>query len=328
MTKVLITTVPFSDKNNLPIDLLVKAGIEFHINPIGRKLKENELADIISEFDILIAGTEAITAKVIERATRLRLISRVGIGLDGVDLLAAKQRNILVSYTPEAPAPAVAELTLGLMLSLLRSIHISNSNMHNGIWNRYFGRRLSDVTIGIIGAGRIGGRVLKSLIQLGQTNILVNDINKNLILDNADSKLKIVDKEVIYRKSDLISLHLPLTSLTRDMIKYDELKMMKSDALIINTSRGGIINEDDLARAMFEGHLGGAAIDVFENEPYSGNLQNIERCLLTSHMGSMSFDCRARMEIEATQEAIRFIEGKKLKSLVPENEYEVRKINF
>ena len=134
-------------------------------------------------------------------------------------------------------------------------------------------------------------------------------------------KLEWVDKETIYREADAISLHLPLTTSTKDMIKSKQLLMMKPDAVIINTSRGGIVNENDLYEVMRSGHLNGAAIDVFNDEPYSGNLTKLENCILTAHMGSMSVDCRTRMEIEATEEAVRFINGVALESEVPEIEY-------
>lgn len=324
MSKVLITTVPFADKNRLPIEQLEAAGIEYLINPLGRKLKEDELAEMVTDFDALIAGTELITDKVMSRATRLKLISRVGIGLDSVDLLAAERRGIQVSYTPDAPAPAVAELTIGLMLSLLRSVHIVNAQMHRGEWHRHFGRRIPEVTIGIIGTGRIGGRVLRRLAGFGSPRILVNDTHPNLKIA-PELKLEWVSKEEIYRQADLISLHVPLTAQTKNMIRSEHLLQMKSDAMIINTSRGGIINEDDLAEVLNAGHLSGAAIDVFEQEPYSGVLAQIDRCLLTSHMGSMSVDCRTRMEIEATEEAVRFLTGKPLQGLVPPEEYDVQR---
>jgi len=323
MPKALITTVPFGDRNRKPIDLLEAAGIEYLINPIGRKLKEDELAEMAADFDVLIAGTEPITDNVMGRASCLKLISRVGIGLDSVDLLAAARRGIQVSYTPDAPAPAVAELTVGLMLSLLRSVHIVNAQMHRGEWHRHFGRRLSEVTIGIIGAGRIGTRVLDSLVGFGNPRIMLNDIQPDLNLAS-ELKFERAEKEDIYRSADIISLHVPLTAQTKNMIGREQLLQMKADAVIINTSRGGIINERDLAGVLASGHLGGAAIDVFEQEPYSGELSNIERCLLTSHMGSMSVDCRTRMEIEATEEAVRFLTGKPLQGLVPQDEYEVQ----
>lgn len=322
--KILITTVPFADKNRLPIEILEGERVEYLINPLGRKFKEDELADIIGDYDAIIAGTEIISDKVLHSAKKLKLISRVGIGLDGVDLMSAQARNILVSYTPDAPAPAVAELTIGMVISLLRNVHLANHQMHHGHWHRHFGRRISEVVFGIIGAGRIGGKVVDCLLALGATKILINEIK--ISEEYLKSKeIKFVDKEEIYQKADLISLHVPLGQKTKDMIRYRELKMMKSDAILINTARGGIINESDLVRVLKEGHLAAAGIDVFEQEPYNGDLKEIERCLLTSHMGSMSLDCRSQMEIEATEEVIRFFKGQELQSLVPSEEYDNRK---
>lgn len=328
MPKVLITTVPFADRNRLPLDLLEQAGIAYTINPTGRKLAEPELAEMVTDFDVLIAGTELITENVFERASRLKLISRVGVGLDGVDLLAAERRGIKVSYTPDAPAPAVAELTIGLMLTLLRHVHVANAQMHRGEWRRHFGRRISEVTVGVIGVGRIGGRVLRDVAKLGTARLLVNDLRRAPTPADEAVKLEWTDKETIYREADLVTLHLPLTRLTKNMIQYDQLRAMKPDAIVINTSRGGIINEHDLVRVLNEGHLSGAAIDVFEQEPYKGELAQIERCVLTSHMGSMSIDCRARMEIEATEEAVRFLTGQPLSTMVPYEEYETQKLGL
>jgi D-3-phosphoglycerate dehydrogenase len=324
MSKVLITTVPFGDKNRLPLEQLEAAGIAYLINPLGRKLKEDELAEMVTDFDALIAGTEPITEKVMAQAKCLKLISRVGIGLDSVDLLEAERRGIKVSYTPDAPAPAVAELTIGLMLALLRSVHVANTQLHRGEWHRHFGRRIPEVTIGIIGTGRIGGRVLRRLSAFGTPRILVNDTHPNRDVA-PQHKLEWVDKETIYREADVISLHVPLTAQTKNMIQRDHLLMMKQDAMIINTARGGIINEQDLAAVMAAGHFSGAAIDVFNQEPYKGDLAQIDRCLLTSHMGSMSIDCRTRMEIEATEETIRFLTGQPLQGLVPPEEYDVQR---
>jgi D-3-phosphoglycerate dehydrogenase len=327
MPKVLITTVPFGDVNRLPIELLEAAGIDYLINPLGRKLKEHELAEMVSDFDVMIAGTEQITERVITQAKSLKLISRVGIGLDSVDLMAAQRNGVSISYTPDAPAPAVAELTLGLIFSLLRSVHLANAQLHRREWQRHFGRRISQVTFGIIGAGRIGSRVLRSLSALGAQRIMVNDTNPKLLLAS-ELNLEYVDKETIYREADVISLHVPLTEQTKDMIRSEQLYQMKRDAVIINTARGGILNEEDLANILKAGHLGGAAIDVFNQEPYAGELAQIDRCLLTSHMGSMSIDCRTRMEIEATEEAIRFLTGQPLLGLVPLDEYSAQQLRL
>jgi len=325
LTKVLITTIPFGEKNRLPLDLLEKAGIEYLVNPFNKKITEDQLAEIITDFDVIIAGTEQITKKVMERSSKLRLISRVGIGLDSVDLIAAKKHGINVSYTPDAPAPAVAELTISLIISLLRSVHVSNSKMHEGLWYRYYGRRLEKVTVGIIGVGRIGTRVLRNMKGFSISKILVNDIKPNHELDS-EFKMEWTSKEIIYEEADVICLHLPLTHLTKNLINKEQLLKMKADAILINTSRGGIINEDDLYEIMKSGQLSGAAIDVFKNEPYEGPLREIERCLLTAHMGSMSIDCRTRMEIEATEEAVRFLTGKSLEKEIPQEEYELQRL--
>jgi len=320
--RVLITTIPFGEVDRRPLNLLEQAGIEYVINPIGRRLRPEELAEMIGDVDALIAGTEPITAEVMDRAKRLRLISRVGIGLDSVDLQAARARDILVSYTPDAPAPAVAEMTMGLILSLLRSLSQADRAMRGGVWHRFLGRRLSNMTVGVIGVGRVGKRLIRHL-QGFAPHILANDLVPDREF-SAAHQVQWVEKDTIYKEADIISLHLPLTPLTRNLIARHELDMMKPDAMLINTSRGGMVNEHDLAQALKQGRLAGAALDVFGQEPYSGELVTIENCLLTCHMGSMSRDCRAQMELEATEEAVRFFKGESLRLLVPEDEYLMR----
>jgi D-3-phosphoglycerate dehydrogenase / 2-oxoglutarate reductase len=321
--KVLITTIPFGVKDQKPLNLLKEVGVEYLINPLNKKLNEDELVDLIGDYDIVLAGTEPYTKRVIDNAPNLKLISRLGIGLDGVDLNAAKEKGIKISYTPDAPAPSIAELTLGHIITLLRSVHTSNIQMHNGQWNRYLGKTISESTIGFIGVGRIGARVVEMLQAFGNPRILVNDISPN---ENLNKRFNIewVDKETIYKEADVISLHVPLTAETKNMISSAQLKMMKLDASLINTCRGGIINEDDLYNVMKSGHLNGVAIDVFNSEPYLGKLTELDKCLLTPHMGSMSAACRIKMELEATEEAVRFIKGMPLKGQVPDVEYDIQ----
>jgi len=323
-TTVFISTTPFATTNSFPLEMLQANKISFSTNPFGRKLSEEEIMQAIGSVNVIIAGTEPITSKVMAKAKKLRHISRVGVGLDNVDLVEAERRGISVSYTPDAPAPAVAELTLGLMLSLLRNIHIADREMHKGKWQRHFGRRIAEITLGIIGLGRIGTRVLRRTAAFGTPRLLVNDVLPNLEL-NREFKLEWVSKDLIFQQADVISLHVPLSPSTRGLVGEKELGMMKSDALLINTSRGGVVDEQALYRALKQERIAGAAIDVFEKEPYDGPLKDLPNCLLTSHMGSMSLDCRTRMEIEATEEAIRFLKGKPLLSPVPQEEYDLQK---
>lgn len=327
MKKILITTVPFGDKNVTPIELLNSVNVSYTLNPIGRKLTEDELCQLIPDFNILIAGTEKISKKVLRHASKLELISRVGVGLDSVDLMFARKKNISVSYTPEAPVAAVADLTIGLMISLLRSIHLSNLNMHQDSWKRYFGKRITECVIGVVGAGRIGLEVIRLLNGLGVKKILLHEICpiKKMLGDNL---IEFVTKQELLSRSDIITLHIPGAICNIDFINSSEIDLMKHDAYLINTSRGGVVNEFAIFDALSKGRISGAAIDVFVDEPYKGRLSSLNNCILTSHMGSMSYDCRARMEIEATQEVIRFINGEPLRSIVPAEEYEQQKMGI
>ena len=281
--KVLVTTVPFGQAKAEPINLMNDNGIEYAINPLNRKLQIGELAKMVADFDVIIAGTEQIDKEVFDNAEKLKFISRVGIGLDSVDLNYAREKGVKVSYTPDAPAPAVAELTVGLMISLIRSVNISNLNIKKGLWERYFGCRISEMNIGIIGMGRIGVGVYNHLKCFNPKNIFVNDIDQN-VLENLGDDVTICSKDEIYERSDLITLHVPLTKDTYNMITAAQIDKMKKGVFLINTSRGGIINENDLAGSLESEHVAAAAIDTYEIEPYSGPLAKFDNCLNTAHM--------------------------------------------
>lgn len=324
MKKILITTIPFGDPVEKPLNLLNDAGIEYVINPFNRKITEDDLKKLIFDFDGLIAGTENISKEIIDLAPKLKIIARVGVGTDGVNLNYAKEKNIKVTYTPDAPGPAIAELTIGFMYSLLRSTHIANLKIRQGKWNRSIGRSFSDMTIGVIGAGRVGSRVIDLISKIGCKKLLVSDIYHNESLKEKYG-FEWASKEKVFSDSDIITFHVPLTADARGMVKKNELLSMKKDAFIVNTARGGIIDEDDLYNVMQSGHIAGVAIDVFNEEPYTGPLINIDRCLLTPHIGSASRECRAKMELESVQEIIRFFNNEKLLSPVPEAEYILQK---
>ncbi len=320
--KVLITSFPFG---NLPdcasLNLLETAGLKYQLNPFGRRLTERELIDLVQGITILLAGTDPITARVMDAAPTLKLIARVGIGLDSVELQAARDRGIAVTYTPDAPAPAVAEMTIGLMIDLLRNISRADRMMHSKRWNRFLGRRLDGLTIGVVGAGRVGKRVIRVLRGgFPDVTILANDIEPDFAF-GSEHRLRWVEKATLYAESDILTLHIPLTPLTQGLIGKREISTMKSSALIINTARGELIDEDALAAALRHGRLAGAAIDVYEHEPYGGALTEVENCVLTCHMGSMSIDCRAAMEMEAVEDVLRFVRGEPVKQPVPEWEY-------
>lgn len=317
--RVLVTTCPFGEIDRDPIQLLETENIPFTPNPFNRRLREEELAEIIAPYEVLIAGTEPITENVLRNATNLRLIARVGIGLDSVALRAARTRGIAVTYTPAAPSPAVAELAVGQMLALLRHTPAANREIREGIWRRRIGRRLGLMTVGVIGVGRIGRRVIQHL-KGWSPQILANDIREDMDFSGVTG-CTWTDAETIYRRADIITLHVPLNRHTRGMIGERQLAMMKSDAVLINTARGELVDEGALAQALRTNPQFSAAIDVFEEEPYHGELTGLENCLLSSHMGSATRDCRLRMELEAAQEVVRYFKGLPFARPVPESEY-------
>ncbi len=319
---VLITSVPFGRHDPTSLGQLRDAGLEYVINPFGRHLSEEELGDLIAPFGALIAGTEPITSAVMDNAPHLKIIARVGIGLDNVDLVESRRRGIAVTYTPNAPAPAVAELTLGVILSLLRGIHHADRQMRGGAWSRVMGRRLAGSTVGVIGVGRVGTRLIRLLRGFSETNVLANDIAPDREFGRSHG-VSWVDKETLFRESDIVSVHVPLTLETRGLVAREELRAMKPTALLVNTARGRIVDEAALASALRERKIAGAAVDVYESEPYTGELTSLENCLLTCHMGSMSEDCRRQMEQEAADDVIRFFAGKPLARPVPSDAYDV-----
>jgi D-3-phosphoglycerate dehydrogenase / 2-oxoglutarate reductase len=319
MADVFISTYPFGRMDPTPIKLLESAGLSYQINPLMRKLKPGEIGEFIKDCKVLIAGTEEISRTDIAGAKNLRLISRVGIGLDNVDLKAAMDYSIGVAYTPDAPSPAVAELTIGFILDLARGITVADKGVRKNEWTRYMGKRVHDLTIGIIGVGRIGFRVMH-LLQPFRCRILANDLHPDSRL-GSDIGVEWVDKETVYSQADIITLHLPLSKKTKGLIGIKEIGLMKKDAAIINTSRGGIVNEEALRQGLVEGKIRAAALDVFENEPYNGPLVGLDSVILTQHMGSCTTDCRLRMEKEATEEAVRFLSGLPLSSPVPREYY-------
>ncbi len=322
--RALVSAVPFGGVERRPIETLEEAGVDCALNPLGRRPTEAELADLVAGFDVLIAGLEPITAYVLERAGRLRFISRATVGLESVDLNAARERGIPVAYTPGANAQAVAELTLGLMIALLRGVPRADASLRRGEWNQVMGRCLEEVTVGILGVGRIGKRMARHLADLG-AKILGNDIAPDETF-GAQIGLRWAEKEEIYREADVVSLHLPATPLTVGLIGRGELAMMKPGALLINTARGQIVDEAALAEALRSGHLGGAGLDVFREEPYSGELVRLGNCLLTCHMGARTRSSRLRMEVEAAENVVCFLRGDPVPGLVPESEYELQRM--
>jgi len=315
--KVFVSTHPFSSTSKEPMKLLQESNFDVKLNPFEHKMTSQELAKEIKDSEILIAGTEKITEEVFQNAPKLKLISRVGIGLDGVDFELCKKYGVRVAYTPDAPTMAVAELCVAMILDLARQITITDKNIRVGVWKRHMGTLLYGKTIGIFGMGRIG-KSLVHLLSSFNVKFLVHDINPDIAFGRLYN-VNFVSKEEVLKNSDVISVNIPLKKDTLDYITSKELSLMEPHAIVINTARGGIINENDLYDALKEKIIAGAAVDVFEEEPYSGKLIELENCLLTCHMGASTIDSRTDMEVQAVEEAIRFKNKKALKNEVFDN---------
>lgn len=316
--KVYISTDTFSSTSPEPKKLLKYGGFEVRYNPFGRKITTQELTSELKDSEVLIAGTENITRSVFESAPQLKLISRVGIGLDGINFALCKEFGVKVAYTPDAPTLAVAELTLGLILDCARHISETSSNLKSlGKWKRHMGTLLYGKTIGLFGLGRIGKSVIH-LLSGFNVNFLVHDIRPDIAyarLHNA----KLVSKVEVLKYSDVLCVHLPLTDHTLNYIAKYEFSLMQKHTILINTARGGIVNELDLYDTLNAETIAYAAIDVFENEPYLGKLRKLKNCTLTCHMGASTLESRNDMEIQAVQEVIRFSRGHILKNEAVEN---------
>lgn len=304
--KVLITTSSFGAKDTAALAALRDAGYEAVLNPFARTLTEAEITALLAEHQPvgLIAGLEPLTDAVMQGAVaHLQVISRCGTGLDNVDLDAAKRLGIAVLNTPAAPAEAVAELSLGLILALIRNIAAHDQIVHSGAWKKRMGLLLSEITVGIVGLGRVGKRVAAMLRPLG-TRVIATDVlpDHDWIAAHGVSLMTLPQ---VLAAADVVSLHLPYASgdLFR-LMNAERIATMKPGSYLLNTSRGALIDEQAVADALQSGHLAGAAIDTFELEPYTGLLLQAPNLILSPHAGSYARATRNRMELEAAQNFI------------------------
>lgn len=294
--KILIGTSTFAAKCPAPLERLKQAGCEVTLNPYKRKLTKEEITELLAEgITGLIAGLEPLDRQILEKA-RLKVISRCGSGHSNVDLKAAEELGIKVCYTPEAPVEAVAELTLGAMLNLLRFINKMDSDLHKGTWNKIVGAELKGKTVLIIGFGRIGRR-LAELLKPFHLRIVVADPN----LEQKINGVEILPLAEALPKADIISLH---CSGQEEIIGQKEFDLIKPETFLLNASRGGLINEEALIKALEEKKIKGAWLDTFNSEPYSGALKEYEQVILTPHAGSYTLECRKTMEMRAVNNLI------------------------
>ncbi|GBL19974.1 D-3-phosphoglycerate dehydrogenase [Acidimicrobiaceae bacterium] len=292
--QVLISTSSFNLANFAQLENLKTAGVEVKLNPFEARLTEDQVIELLGTNTIgLIAGLEPLTKNVLQSAKSLKVIARVGTGLDSVDLAAAKQLGISVLNTPDAPTKAVAELTVAHILGLLRHLSKADRQIRSGVWKGLMGSLLETKTVGLVGFGRIGKRVATLLSAFG-ASVIISDAQVKA------SDFQNLELDELCAKADILSLHLPYNESTHHIINEKRINLMKKGSYIVNISRGGLIDETMLLGALKSGHIAGAALDCFEQEPYEGELRNLENVQITAHMGSYARETRDLMEQEAS----------------------------
>jgi len=307
--KILITPRSFASFSDKPIKMLTEKGYEIQRNNTGKPYKKEEMLKLIRDVDGIIIGIDELSAEIIEEANELKVISKYGIGLDNIDINMATNKKIVVTNTPTANVDAVADLTFGLILSLARRVPEADRKTKSGKWGKIIGKSVWEKTIGIIGLGKIGRQVVKRAKGF-EMNILAFDIVKDKKFAQKYG-IKYVNLEKLLRKSDYITIHVPLNDATHGMISYEELGKIKEDAFLINTSRGGIVDEEALYDVLRNKKLRGAALDVYNNEPpRESPLKELDNVIMTPHIGAYTEEAIENMSIQAAQNLIDVLEGR------------------
>ena len=303
--KVHITTLPFN-KDNLAF---LEKSFDVSINPLGRKIKNEEVYEQVNKADYIIAGTEKYDQELLSKLVNLKGISRVGIGIDNIDLDIAAKNNIKVFNTPEEPAKGVAELTIAFILNLLREISSHQLNLNQGNWERTLGKSLNEATISLIGGGRVAKNVSKFLLSARVKKIKVFDVlDLSTDPDWKHESISICEFEECLSNSDIVSLHVPMNEENKNMISKKEFLVMSKNSYLINVSRGGLINEEDLYEALNSNLIKGAALDVFATEPYEGKLLECKNLIATPHVASSTEYVRDQMERKACENLINLLD--------------------
>jgi len=295
--KVLVAA-PLHEK---AIQVLKDAGLEVIYEEYP---DEDRLVELVKDVEaIIVRSKPKVTRRVIESAPKLKVIARAGVGLDNIDVEAAKEKGIEVVNAPAASSRSVAELAVGLMFSVARKIAFADRKMREGVWAKKeaMGIELEGKTIGIIGFGRIGYQVAKIANALGM-NILLYDPYPN---EERAKEVngKFVDLETLLKESDVVTIHVPLVESTYHLINEERLKLMKKTAILINTSRGPVVDTNALVKALKEGWIAGAGLDVFEEEPLPKDhpLTKFDNVVLTPHIGAST--------VEAQEKVVKILKG-------------------
>jgi len=306
--KILIAPTTFSQFSLRPIEHIEKAGFQIIKNKKERKLSFQELKEMLDQVVGVIAGTEEYSKEILSQNNSLKVISRLGVGLDNIDIELAKEKKIKIFSTQSKPDSSVAELVMGLILDLARNISYCDSKLKSGYWEKRMGYLVQGKTLGLIGLGSVG----KALVRISSGfNFNIIAFDKEIDQDYVDTyNVNYSTLETLLKKSDIVSIHLSLNDFTKSLINSEKIALMKTNSILINTSRGEIVDEGALYNALVNKNIAGAGIDVFENEPYNGPLCKLDNALLTPHIGAYAKEARIKMEFEASKNLIRGLNEK------------------
>lgn len=300
--KIYVALSTFAKEGLVPLQILENSGYDFVINNTGKRLIKREVISQAKGFDGIVAGLEPYDQEVLEALAGLKCISRCGVGIDNIDLNFAKQKSIAILNTPDVVVQPVAELTVAMIFDLLRKVTFHTELMRQNKWERLTGFQLAGKTIGVIGLGRIGKRVAQILKRL-EAKVIAFDIAP----DQAWAKnedVPLLGFHELLRVSDIVTLHMNSAQLC---LSAKELAMMKKGALLINTARGSLVDEGALQGFLQNGHLAGAGLDVYTQEPYVGALSYLPNVVLTPHVGTLTCESRLEMEIQAVENVLSFL---------------------
>ncbi|MDX9742792.1 MAG: phosphoglycerate dehydrogenase [Arcobacteraceae bacterium] len=306
--KIVVTANAFS-KNKFLVNELQKFTSNIVLNTSGRYAKEN-LIESLKDAQGAIVGLDKIDETILKECRNLKIVSKYGVGLDNINLEDCKKYNVQVGWTGGVNKTSVAEMTLGFMLMLMRNLYTTSNELKSGTWNKSGGFQLSGKTIGIIGVGHIGKEVVR-LLQPFNCKILVNDIiNQDEYY--SQSGLMESTKDEIYKQSDIITIHTPLTGDTQDLITLKEIRIMKKSAFVINTARGGIVNENDFKIALKEHIIAGGAIDPYVVEPPTDNeFISLPNLIATPHIGGNAREAVEAMGMSAIEHLRNYFKDKR-----------------
>lgn len=301
MNNTIAVTIRSFDSYGLLTELLDEGDTLIYKNQTGKRLNENELSEILKEANGVIAGTEPFTEEVLMRAPKLKVISRVGVGIDNIDIRIAQKNGVIIRNTPKSPASAVAEHTLALILSILKRITMYNSNMRKGIYEVKPGGMLSGKEVGVVGLGRIGYKVAEFLDFFG-CKIYYYDPFIDSKKENRWFKKE--NLEELVSSVDILTLHATSKKGDEALINEKILDKCRDGMILINAARGALVDEIALVNAIEIGKIAGAGLDVFPEEPYYGRLLNYPQVITTPHVASNTVESRAEMEHEAIENLI------------------------